>query len=178
MPKNRYPAALLWLSSLLCTYSAHANLAIAAQYMPQPHMVGNTTFRVLLWDIYDATLYAPHGRWQAKQPYALRLTYHRGFSGTDIAARSAEEIHQLGYTNSAQLERWQQQMQAMFPDVGSQSQLTGVRDAQGHAHFYHNKAYLGQIADPDFSHWFFGIWLAPNTQEPSLRRELLGQTTR
>ena len=166
----------LLIGCLLFTCSAYADTGtkIAARYMSQPEVVGHTTLRVLFWDIYDATLYAPKGHWLATQPHALKLSYRRAFSRHDIAERSAEEIRHLGFSDTKQLQRWQHQMQALFPNVDAQTDLIGVRDAAGHAHFYHNKAYLGQIADPNFSHWFFGIWLSPNTSEPELRQELLG----
>ena len=32
---------------------------------------------------------------------------------------------------------------------------------------------VGEVADPEFARLFFGIWLSPNTSEPSLRQALL-----
>jgi hypothetical protein len=32
---------------------------------------------------------------------------------------------------------------------------------------------MGSIADPTFAKDFFGIWLSPNTSDPTLREKLL-----
>jgi ribosomal protein L10 len=37
---------------------------------------------------------------------------------------------------------------------------------------------LGTIDDPEFSRFFFGIWLDPRTQKPDLRSALLGGSER
>jgi hypothetical protein len=143
--------------------------------MAQPALVGSGQMQFLLWSVYDATLYAPQGHWRAQPPYALTLRYHRAFQGADIATRSAHEIEQLSQTTAASLQRWKQQMQDLFPDVQPTDTITGVYTTSGAAIFYHNGKRLGQIADPEFSRRFFGIWLHPDTSEPELRRQLLGQ---
>ncbi|MEM6405901.1 MAG: chalcone isomerase family protein [Pseudomonadota bacterium] len=166
---------LILLFSLLLPLTVAANPGVAARHMTQPAVVGSGQMQFLLWDIYRATLYAPQGRWQEQPPYALTLRYHREFQGADIATRSAQEIEQLGFKNKKKLIRWQQQMQALFPDVQPADTLTGVHTATGETIFYHNGQSLGQINDPEFSRWFFGIWLNPATREPTLRQQLLGR---
>ena len=41
--------------------------------------------------------------------------------------------------------------------------------------FLTNGRQTGWVPDPDFARVFFGIWLAPTTSEPGLRRQLIGQ---
>jgi hypothetical protein len=41
--------------------------------------------------------------------------------------------------------------------------------------FFVNGRLGGELRDTEFARFFFGIWLSPQTSEPSLRQALLGQ---
>lgn len=63
----------------------------------------------------------------------------------------------------------------LFPDVKSGDSITGVNQPGKGALFLSNGRVLGEISDPEFARLFFGIWLAPQTSEPQLRRNLLAR---
>lgn len=150
----------------------------ARAHVPNMAVVGEGRMSYLFWDLYDATLYAPGGEWRLDSPYALRLTYLRPLSGRRIAEVSAEEIARLEEVDAAQLNTWLEQMAGIFPDVDAGTELTGVRDANGHALFYRGDELIGRIADTEFSRRFFGIWLDERTSAGTLRQELLGESKR
>ena len=166
--------ALLASVSLLLPAPARTDPGVVARYVPLAEMVGESRLDFLFWDIYDARLYAPGGRWRLTAPYALSITYLRSLKGADIADRSAEEISRLGFGDEARLEEWRREMTAIFPDVEEGTVLTGVRDVSRKTLFYKHDMRIGTIEDPAFADWFFGIWLNERTSEPSMRRELLG----
>ncbi len=146
------------------------------QYVTDAAPVGQAELTFYFWDVYTGTLFAPHGRWRADQPFALALTYQRDFKGKKIADRSVKEMRKQGVTDEQKLARWGEQMRALFPDVSDGDTLLGIAAANGVTHFYHNGAPLGNVEDSEFTERFFAIWLGENTSEPEFREQLLQQT--
>lgn len=143
--------------------------------IPRAAMVGQGRFRVMIWDVYDATLFAPRGLYNDRGPFALRLSYLRNIEGRKIADTSSEEIRRQGFTDEIRLAIWHRQMREIFPDVKKGTTLTGIQRADGSVVFYHDGKQAGVIDDPDFAPRFFAIWLAPDTAAPALRLSLTGR---
>lgn len=148
-----------------------ANLTAFAQ--PE-NTVGEARLSFLFWDVYDAQLYAPQRTFTPDGTYALSLRYLMDFSGPDIAERSLDEMRGQGYRDKQQLDRWLVEMLKIFPDVKEGDELFGVRSLTGKSYFLHNGNLIGAVTDPLFADAFFGIWLAPNSSEPKMRKQLLG----
>jgi len=142
--------------------------------VPDAALVGEGRMKVMAFKIYDAALYAPRGEWQADKPFALRLSYLRDIEGARIVKRSITEIKAQGFDDQKKLDQWDAQMREIFPDVEVGTTITGVYDGIGATVFYRDGTKIGHIEDPDFSAWFFNIWLSENTRAPKLRRVLLG----
>ena len=170
------------IKSVVRTTCALALLGITPSYaldhirtfVPAAEKVGEGRLTYMLWDVYDASLYAPQGNWDPSQPFALQLSYLRELDGKKIADRSVEEMRGQGITDEIKLATWHAQMRNIFPDVDTGVSLTGVYTEQGTAVFYRNDIEIGRINDPQFSKAFFDIWLNKRTSAPDLRRKLLG----
>lgn len=132
---------------------------------------GSGEFRRFGFLVYEATLWAA-GDDPLRPPLALKLTYKRHIAGKDIAAASVKEIRHLGMADSAQLKRWGEQMDRIFPDVKPGDQILGLHMPDG-ARFFYNDQPAGTIDDSAFAHAFFAIWLDRNTSAPDLRAALL-----
>jgi hypothetical protein len=159
---------------VVTAHSALAETKPILKHVPDAQKVGTGRLSFLLWDVYDATLYASQKRYNALQPYALKLAYLIDLKGADIADRSVEEMRKQGFADEGKLAEWQKAMKKLFPDVKKGSVLTGIRDANGDALFYFNDAFIGSINDKAFTERFFAIWLDKNTSETALRKQLLG----
>ena len=168
---HKSPATLLCMLLFIPAYASD----VIHTHVPDAQLVGSGKLNVMIWDVYDATLYAPDGHWSPSQPFALRLEYRREIKGDDIANRSVEEIRKLGYTDEVKLAAWHSQMRSIFPDVEDGTKLIGVYTPKQSTVFYHGTQHIGSIVDPDFGKWFFDIWLSENTPEPELRAALLGK---
>ncbi len=156
----------------LCARPALADTPLSL--VPEAQKVGSGRLSYLFMPIFDATLYGPQGRWDANQPFALRLDYLRPLKGKAIAKNSVEEMRKQGAPD-ASLKIWGAQLEAIIPDVGHGVSITGVRDAAGATGFYSGDKWLGGISAPEFSTCFFAIWLGEKTSQPALRKQLLGQ---
>jgi hypothetical protein len=146
-----------------------------------PHiksMMGQTQLqglgRLSFWGfhVYDANLY--RGAAKDSQEFALELRYQRSFSGEAIASRSAEEMKNLGVSDT-QATAWGKELANILPNVEPGQTIAAVYiPKQGTSFFYEGKK-ISQIQGADFAKAFFGIWLDSKTSAPKLRTELLGQ---
>jgi hypothetical protein len=163
----------LILMLLLSALPAMAN-EVANKNVPNAQMVGKGRFTFALWNVYDAMLYAPEGKWSPDKPYALSLRYLLDLKGTDIAKRSVEEMKKQGFSNKTKLSIWQKEMGKIFPNVTKGSELTAVLTDKKSTVFYSKEKFIGTIEDAEFGTYFFNIWLGKKTSDPVLRRKLLG----
>lgn len=142
-------------------------------YMTGVEKVGQADLRVMFWDVYTATLWAPRGVYNKKKPFALQLDYLRTLKGKDIARVSIEEIRKQGVTDELKLAAWHNQLWRIFPDVKKGDRLTGIRDKNGNTVFIQNGKVIGTVKGIDFTGYFFDIWLGAATSHPGLRAQLL-----
>ncbi|MTI43670.1 chalcone isomerase-like protein [Roseibium hamelinense] len=153
---------------------AYADLGAAARSVPSAKLVGEGKLTFLGFSVFEAELYAPGGSYSATGPFALKLTYLRNFKGEAIAERSAKEMVRQGVPQGAKLDRWTEQMRAIFPNISRGQSITGVRTNSGNTDFYLGNQKIGSIQDKEFTRRFFAIWLGPNTNDPALRAKLVG----
>ncbi|NCT41073.1 MAG: hypothetical protein GW778_05380 [Alphaproteobacteria bacterium] len=143
------------------------------EILPDAKIIGEGRLTYLLWDVYDAALYAPNGMWRDDEPFALKLSYLMDIEGKKIADRSVVEMRHQQTANEVQLAAWHAQMCKIFPKVQEGETITGVYTKNKETVFYKGDQEIGRIKDPKFSKAFFGIWLSKDTNAPDLRRKLL-----
>nr|WP_295774157.1 chalcone isomerase family protein [Rhodoferax sp.] len=139
---------------------------------------GTGRMRYFTFNVYDATLWVAPGfsaKQYAQSAFALDLSYLRSLDGHAIAQRSLVEMRRGATLTPAQEQRWLADMQQAFPDVKAGDHITGLHQPGVGARFWFNGAARAQVADPEFSRLFFGIWLAETTSEPRLRTALLAK---
>lgn len=177
-PKPFLAILLLLIGMGFAAPFAHAednNICLPAfrRTWPQLAEVGKGHFSTLLFDIYDISLYAPHGQWRADQPQALAIRYLLAINGAAIVDRTVEEIQRQG-VDSEKLADWREKIRRLFPDVQKNTVLGALYQPGKETVFYKDGAVIGRVADPDFGRAFFAIWLGKNTSEPALRAQLIG----
>jgi hypothetical protein len=151
--------------------------SVVENYVPNAEKIGEGRLTFLAWDIYDATLYASKGQWKSVGPFALKLSYFREVSGTDIADQSMEEIRNQGFDDEIKLAAWHAQLKKIFPNVTKGSHLIGIYKHTGETIFYDQENKIGQINNPEFGRLFFNIWLGEKTNVLRLRKKLLGRSS-
>ena len=164
---------LSFVAAVTFAINVHGS-SLERAWTPDLELLGESRLRVLFWEIYDASLYVTNGVYDPEKPFALSLTYLRGFSGTDIAKRSVDEIRSQGFADETVLASWMEQLDAIFPDVVEGDQITGISQPSEGARFFLNGALIGTITDQNLGRRFFDIWLSEKTSEPGMRESLLG----
>ena len=139
-----------------------------------PRLVGEARFRLFLFDIYHASLFAPDGIYAGKAPYALKLSYMRDVSRRIIVNASVDEMRRQGVNDEAKLAEWAYWMEQNFPNMQNGDDAVMVALEGGGMALYHNQIKLGETDDPAFVKAFFSIWLADNALKPKLSRQLRG----
>jgi hypothetical protein len=147
-----------------------------AQELPGAHWRGGGAMSFLGVRVYEARLWAPAPVLgdAARHPLALELVYARKIKGDLIVSSSLREMQRVGSFTPEQGERWTRALTPLFPDIQPGDRLTGVQRPGQSARFFFNGTLRGEVADPDFTRLFFGIWLSPRTSDPQLRQQLLG----
>jgi Chalcone isomerase-like len=138
---------------------------------------GTATLRVLLFKVYDATLWSSADKvnpLEEAAPFALDITYALAVKRDDLVDTSMQEMTRLRNPNAATQSRWNASLKSVFPSVASGDRLLGVSIPGKGARFYHNGKLTGEVMDSAFSEAFFAIWLDGNTKKPDVRRALLG----
>jgi len=163
---------LLMVLVLACSLTGLHAAPVFTNLLPGAQQVGQGVFKRFGWSIYEATLYAPGGRFDPNKPYALSLTYERTIAGDRLVQASLDEMRKLGAPVDER-PQWGPALSRVLPSVSKGVTLTGVyRPGEG-ATFYQQDQETGQIDDA-LARMFFAIWLDPRTSEPSLRQSLLG----
>ena len=158
----------------ITTGSASAELGAASKSVPSAELVGKGRLTYFGFRVFDASLYAPDGQYSASKPFALKLTYLRNFKGSAITSRTVKEMKRQGMPEGTRLGSWENQMNAIFPNVRPGQSITGVRTAGGNTEFFLDNRKIGTIRGREFARRFFAIWLGPNTNDPGLRAQLVG----
>ena len=143
-------------------------------FLPTPKPVGEGQFRRWGFLIYDATLWSSNGKYDATEPFALRLSYASNVSRDQIVDASIDQMRELG-VDVAQHPDWPDKLRRVFADVNKGDSLTGIYMPGNGAVFFYNNQLTGQV-DEALARAFFSIWLDPQTTEPDLRLSLLGLT--
>ena len=170
-----------WLLSLLLAQPVWANVAPGSVTPPlQTYQqltttpVGQGQFTWLMFNIFEAKLFAPQGTYQAGQPHVLELTYQRHIPGRLIVQATLDEMARLGYPDATQLESYRPLLTQAFADVHAGTRLAGVLQANGSTAFIRDgQTLVGTIPGPRFGKYFFAIWLSENSRQPALRQQLL-----
>jgi hypothetical protein len=163
-----------WLPGLVALLAAGLVTASGTVLPPDWRVQGQGEMRWFGFRLYQASLWAPDGRWQAGQPYALELRYARDIASGRLVQASIEEMQRLGSADNERLARWKSDLERVFPNVRADEVIHGVHLPQRGAEFYHQGRLTGRIDDVEFARAFFAIWLDPRTREPALRARLLG----
>ena len=169
-------AAMIYCSLMLPLVGGHnQSFAQLPNWIEKPSaLVGEVRFRVFIFDIYDAQLAAPDGRYNGLPPYALKLSYLRDVGKQAIIDTSLEEMRRQGSRGDVKLQKWAGWMVQHFSDMTDGDEAVMVALESGGMAFYHNGVKQGQTDDQEFVTAFFGIWLSDDAMKPDVSKRLRG----
>jgi hypothetical protein len=137
--------------------------------------VGETTFSILFWDLYNSKLQTTSGKYpiQSENDQLLyNINYLADISGKDLIERTVEQWQHLGI-NPEIYQAYLPVLEKIWPDIEAGDTLS-LHVNNNKSFFYYNNELIGEVGQQEFSQLFLDIWLSANTSEPKLRLELLG----
>ena len=137
--------------------------------------VGETTFSILFWDLYNSKLQTTSGKYPIKSEtdkLIYNINYLADISSKDLIERTVEQWKHLGI-NPELYQVYLPVLEKIWPDIDDGDTLS-LHVINNKSIFYFNNGFIGEIVQPEFSQLFLDIWLSKNTSEPELRLELLG----
>jgi len=169
-------AVLLALGTLATAARATLPPPVLATPDLQLREVGRGDLRWFGFDIYEASLYSPDGRFtglEPGRPVALSLWYRRSFSRAELLRITTGEWARLRLAPPDASRRWAEQLARLWTDVRRGDNLTAVVVPGGETRFYDAARLLGRVEDPAFGPAYLSIWLDPRSAVSGLRAELL-----
>lgn len=175
---------IILLVSLPCFGAAHSNKEVPSSernlYPKQQgfQVVGETTFSVLFWDIYQSKLLTTTGEYPLDYQYGTLLYeihYLKDISKKDLLKRTIEQWQHLGVPEKS-YNPYIPLLTNIWPSIKRGDSLSLVVNHMGST-FYFNQQFIGTIDAPEFGPLFLDIWLSVNTSQPKLRSQLLGEYT-
>lgn len=171
MPRALLLAALL----LAATPAAAADKPPELSGAPEAvERVGATTFRVLFWRIFDASLWSGDGAFDWDAPFALSLTYGRDFTADALKRKTVEEMARLSGATEASLGPFGESFERCIDDIAEGDRITAISLAEDKARLFLNGRERCVLERAGLRRDFFGIWLSAESQFPEATARLVG----
>lgn len=101
--------------------------------------------------------------------------YLKDISSVELLERTVEQWQHIG-VETEKYQDYLSLLQQIWPNINKGDTLSLIFDKRSSA-FYYNQELIGIVDSPQFGQLFIDIWLAKNTSQPNLRKELLGEHT-
>lgn len=170
---------LLFAAALATALAATS--AAAAQKPPELEaadvaktQVGATSFRVMFWRVFDASLWSTDGRFDWTQPFALSLTYRRDFSVDQLKSKTVEEMARISGKKEAAFRAFGEEFAGCVGDVGDGDRITAVSIDADKTQFFFNGEETCTLSKPGLRRDFFSIWLSEDSLFPEASSVLVG----
>lgn len=163
---------------LLVALGSFTGAAISADNpLDGMHRVGKGKMNWLWLELYHASLFTVDGQYQhGRYPKALEIQYSRDIEAKDLLDATGSEWQKQGLSE-AQVKAFLAKLAPLWVDVQRGDTLLLVASDESHGEFFHNGQSLGKVNDTGLMKAFLGIWLRDDTSEPTLRAQLLGETS-
>jgi hypothetical protein len=174
-PITRLPSIL---PLLLVTFTLLESFPARADHAQQEdqhewRQLGSGSLNFLFRPVYEATLHVTNDSFDfpSVAPFRLEIHYRMDIRGAWLLRETLKQWQAQQVQASP---TWINQLEAALPDVNKGDRLT-LLATEKQAQLMHNDTLLASFHDTALVEAFAGIWLAVNTTQPDLRRQLLGK---
>lgn len=156
----------------------------AAQAAPPPELAGRLDVAAptgeargtfLTIPLFDAALWTPGTQpFSWSEPFALSLTYRRGFSADLLVWASMMEMNRIRALDPATEAAVEAKLAQCFRAVGANDRITALSETPDRTTFFLNGQPTCSLEQEGFRRNFFSIWLDPASRDPSGAARLRG----
>lgn len=144
--------------------------------LPDAELVGEARFKVMLFKIYDAQLFAPDGKYSTDAPYSLRLRYLINAKKDRIVSSTVKEMKRMQAASEAQIESWVPVMQSAFIDMPKGSHADFIHTPDGRLTLVADGEIISVIEDAALAQAIMDIWLGPKVRDQRFQDSLMGRS--
>lgn len=164
---NKQAVARLSVALLLMTGCCTLSTSVLASQQPQTEQVppwtqyqtvGEGKYSYWFWDLYQARLATPNGKfidYQQSVPLLLELRYLRDISKTEFVDATQEQWRIQAGSVQKQHKLWAGELTTLWRDVKKGDMLSAELHSDGLISFYFNQQPLGKTKDPQMGPAFF-----------------------
>ena len=150
------------------------NLVSTAIIMGGPlQKVGQGKYTKFGFTIYNASLWAPQGKWSYDKPFALELAYTRNLGKETVVDSVYDSIKEQKIADDGTLARWKEILMKTIPAVKKGDKVVVVSKPGTKATVILNGENQGAFPEQALSDAFFAIWLGEKADQ-HLKQKLLG----
>jgi hypothetical protein len=144
------------------------------ELIPGAKLYGQARFKVLLFPIYDASLYTVGGVYDKQAPLAMRLDYLTSLDKERIVKQTVKAMQRRSLGSEAEIAKWTKIMEKYFDDVQENDQILIVFPDLEKVVFSTNDGPPEIVKDAKFSIAFRDLWLGENIRNKRFQSDLLG----
>ena len=143
--------------------------------MPTAKKVGEARFKVFLFKIYDAELFAPDGRFDRNGPYGLRLTYLVDAKKDRIISSTVKEMKRQKAASKVKIDSWIPLMERHFIAMAKGGRAGFLDTGDGRLLVTANGRVVSEIDDRKFITALMDVWLGPKVRDRDFQDKLMGR---
>ena len=173
----RHRSLIVFLFAFMALFSVPGMVTAdtLSQIIPTAQKIGEARFKILLFKIYDAELFAPEGRLDRNGPYALRLTYLVNARKDRIISSTVKEMKRQKTASDEVIEAWVPLMEDAFISMDKDSRADFIHTGDGRLLLTANGDLISEIDDADFIAALMDVWLGPKVRDKDFQDKLMGR---
>lgn len=154
--------------------TAPSKASEVSEFIPDAELVGEARFSVFLFPIYDASLYAPNGKYEKGGPLALVLNYLFDLDKESLVNQTVEALERRKLGTPDQIAKWKAILNEHFFDVVKKDKILIAFPDPETVSFSTNDGAPTTVVDSGFALAFKDLWLGDNIRNKKFQNQLLG----
>ena len=141
-----------------------------------PKLIGESTLKVLMWEVYDLRLYTDGTAFTWQDKFMLEFDYSRELKKESVIDASLKEFKLQPNVSDKDIGAWEAYLEQVIQPVQKGTKATVQWVPEGQIIFHYEGSKPTTIENEKFARAFLNIWLGENTSRPKLKSQLLGDS--
>ena len=141
-----------------------------------PKLIGESTLKVLMWEVYDLRLYTDGTAFSWQDKFMLEFDYSRELKKESVIDASLKEFKLQPNVSEKEIKAWEVYLEQVIQPVQKGTKASVIWVPEGQIVFDYEGSPPSTIDNEDFARAFLNIWLGETTSRPKLRSQLLGDS--
>ena len=141
-----------------------------------PKLIGESTLKVLMWEVYDLRLYTDGTAFTWQDKFMLEFDYSRELKKESVIDASLKEFKLQPNVSDKDIGAWEAYLEQVIQPVQKGTKATVQWVPEGQIIFHYEGSKPTTIENEKFARAFLNIWLGEKTSRPKLKSQLLGDS--